>query len=138
MKIEELLKTLNEEEITVEKAKQMLIDELDLDEIELEDVKESVIKSAYNEYKCFGNSSYVVIKYEDFKDYTYDLANELAQKLPDKFDVYFNTEELAKDMLDEFVLVKQTQQWLDDLGESVDLIEEIYSADNNCYILELY
>lgn len=137
MKIDELLKTLNEEEVTTDVAKQMLITELNLDEMDVEDVKERVIKSAYNEYKCFGNSIYVVIKYEDFKNYVYDLANELAQKLPDKFDVYFNTDELAKDMLDEFVLVKQTQQWLDDLGESVDLIEEIYVADNNCYILEL-
>ena len=138
MNISKLLKRLNEtSELTVERAKELIIQELSIDEDDIKDFHEKTLKSAYNDYKCFGNYDYAVIKYEDYKNYVEDLANELAQKLPDKFYRYFNTDELALDMLDDFVLVKQTQEWLENQGETVDSITEIHNANDDCYILEL-
>lgn len=133
-----MLKEANIEPLSVEKAVEILDKEgLDASEFEYDPIREIELKTIYDTYRCYGNYDYAIISAEEYKRYLKDLAEEFVQQLPDKFDIYFDTEALAKDMLDNVAVLVQTQKFIEDRGETVTSITKVAPTFNDCYLLEI-
>lgn len=115
-KIQEILNKLNEQtEVLTKETVIEIIKAITFEEPEFsdEDLKEYTFNTMYNEYKAYGFDTYqMVMPYGDYQNYLKDIANEFAQCLPDKFEYYFNTDELYQDMLKMPVCLYQSIQFI--------------------------
>jgi len=138
LNLKELLNQVNEEntELDIQTAEKVLEEEgFDID-YEFEPLKEDTIKSGYAKYPVIKNYDYVVIKSSHLISYLEDIVDELIQTLPDGFERYFNGKQLAKDMLDDFVKVYQTQKYLEEKDIDTEIFDKIHPTNEDCYILE--
>lgn len=115
-KIQEILNKLNEQtEVLTKETVIEIIKAITFEEPEFsdEDLKEYSFNTMYNEYKAYGFDTHeMVMPYGDYQNYLKDVANEFAQCLPDKFEYYFNTDELYQDMLKMPVCLYQSIQFI--------------------------
>lgn len=83
-----------------------------------EKIKEYTYKTMFDEYKYYGlmySSDYIMTK-GDYESLKQNLADELAQCLPDDFDKFFDSQRLYQAMDDQYY-VEQTIRMINKLTE---------------------
>ena len=133
MEIKEILNKLNED-LNEDIARK----NLEANDYDIENIEKRELRTMYDTYTYYGDVSCGVIKAEDFEKFITDTCNEFAQQLPDKFDRYFDVEALEKDVWEWPVCLRQAQDFIDERGEHVDIIEKWIPADDDCYVIEIY
>lgn len=133
MEIKEILNKLNED-LNEDIARK----NLEANDYDIENIEKRELRTMYDTYTYYGDVSCGVIKAEDFKKFITDTCNEFAQQLPDKFDRYFDVEALEKDVWEWPVCLRQAQDFIDERGEHVDIIEKWIPVDDDCYVIEIY